>query len=102
MSVTASLHEGYVHPRRIRRLAELLTGLLPHGASVLDVGCGDGLLARRIQDRRPDARVSGIDVLVREKTHIPVQHFNGTTIPERDGAIDVVLLVDVLHHTDDP
>jgi len=102
MGLTTSLHDGYVHQRRVRRLGELLTGLLPPGASVLDVGCGDGLLSRSIQDRRPDVRVHGLDVLVRETRHIPVQHFDGQTIPEGNEAVDVVLMVDVLHHTDDP
>ncbi len=102
MGLAPSLHYGYVHQPRVRRLGELLTRLLPQGVSVLDVGCGDGLLGRRIQELRPDVEFCGIDVLIRENTHIPVKHFDGQAIPESDGAFDVVLMVDVLHHTDDP
>ena len=74
----------------------------PRGATVLDVGCGDGLLGRTIRNARPDVALTGIDVLVRPKTHIPVQEFNGLTLPMGDRAVDVILLVDVLHHADDP
>jgi SAM-dependent methyltransferase len=96
------LHDDLVHTRRVRRLADLLAGCVPAGASVLDVGCGDGLLARHIQDLRPDVGLRGLDVLVREGTHIAVEPFDGQTIPAGDGAYDIVLFVDVLHHTDDP
>src|SRR5262249_6117332 len=61
-----------------------------------------GLVARRIQELRPDVRIRGIDVLVRENTHIPTESFDGRTIADGEGTTDVVLLVDVLHHTDDP
>lgn len=102
MAITAKLHSSYVHTRRVRRLGDLLSSLIPSHTSVLDVGSGDGFLARQIQDLRPDIGIKGIDVLVREQTHIPVGYFDGQTIPEGDGAIDVVLMVNVLHHTDDP
>jgi SAM-dependent methyltransferase len=69
---------------------------------VLDVGCGDGALAALLRERRPDIRVEGVDVLVREHTAIPVRRFDGIRIPYDDKSVDVVLMVDVLHHTDDP
>ena len=46
--------------------------------------------------------LTGIDVLVRPTTHIPVQEFDGRTLPLGDRSVDVVLLVDVIHHADDP
>jgi SAM-dependent methyltransferase len=97
-----ALHGAYVHGRRVRVLASWLTRLLPRDASVLDVGCGDGLLASLIQRERPDLRIVGIDVLVRQHTHVPVQPFDGAHIPLPDGGVDVVTFVDVLHHTLDP
>jgi SAM-dependent methyltransferase len=75
---------------------------LPTHASVLDVGCGDGELAAEIGRRRTDVTVRGIDVLVRNETAIPVDSFNGEQIPFEDDAFDVVLLIDVLHHTGSP
>jgi SAM-dependent methyltransferase len=69
------------------------------GASVLDVGCGDGGLARAILDSRPDLTLAGVDVLIRPHTAIPVRPFDGRTLPIGDREVDAVLFVDVLHHT---
>jgi SAM-dependent methyltransferase len=38
---------------------------------------------------------------VREKTHVPVKEFDGKVIPFDDHSFDVVMFVDVLHHTED-
>jgi SAM-dependent methyltransferase len=45
--------------------------------------------------------VEGIDILVRSETHIPVKPFNGRVIPYPDNSVDVIIFVDVLHHTHD-
>ena len=94
-------HGKLVYGRRIRVLARHLAELLPRDASVLDVGSGDGLLARRVMDVRPDLRIRGVDVLPRTASHIPVELFDGRTLPFRDRAFDVVMMVDVLHHVAD-
>lgn len=102
MTLLERIHGTYVHNRRVETLARQIAELLPMHASVLDVGCGDGRLARRIRERRSDISIRGIDVLVRPEAHIPVSAFDGTRIPEADEAVDVVMFVDVLHHTADP
>jgi len=94
-------HGQLVHNRRVDKLCEHLGALIPEGATVLDVGCGDGMLARFIQESRPDIEIQGIDVFVREKTHVPVKEFDGKAIPFADHSFDVVMFVDVLHHTED-
>jgi len=75
---------------------------MPPSAGVLDVGCGDGSLAAGLVARRPDLTVRGIDVLLRQETAIPVTLFDGERIPAEDASADVVMFVDVLHHTHDP
>jgi SAM-dependent methyltransferase len=102
MSLLGRLHGQYVHSRRVRVLRDALSELIPKDARVLDVGCGDGLLARLIMDRRRDVEISGIDVLVRAKTMIPVSGFDGSQISFGDKSFDAVMFVDVLHHTEDP
>jgi ubiquinone/menaquinone biosynthesis C-methylase UbiE len=90
-----------VYARRIRVLASHLADLIPRDATVLDVGSGDGALARRVMQSRPDLKFTGVDVLVRPGTHIPVERFDGTRLPFPDDAFDVITLVDVLHHAAD-
>lgn len=96
------IHDAVVSSRRTQRLAALLAEALPQGARCLDVGAGDGAVAALLAGLRPDLRIEGIDVMVREDARIPVRPYDGRTLPLADGATDVVVFVDVLHHTDDP
>jgi SAM-dependent methyltransferase len=96
------LHTKHVHPRRLRVLRDHFLQLLPTSGSVLDIGCGDGLLAHMIMQQRSEIQITGIDVVVRSGTRIPIESFDGGVIPYADASFDVVTLVDVLHHSDDP
>jgi len=102
MSAIGALHEKLVFNRRVEILADCFAQLAPRSARLLDVGCGDGLIAAVLQNRRPDLIISGIDVLPRSHAHIPVEMFDGSRIPFDDQSFDVVLLSDVLHHTPEP
>jgi SAM-dependent methyltransferase len=86
----------------VLRLAAHISRFIPPQSHVLDVGCGDGELAYCIKQTRPEIAVDGLDVLVRPSTKISVRQFDGCTLPFPNQSIDVVLLVDVLHHTRDP
>ena len=102
MSLLDRIHQGYVHDRRTSVLGDLLAPWIPTGARVLDVGCGDGLVASRILASRPDVELEGIDVLLRPDVRIPVRPFDGLSIPHPDRSFDAVLLVDVVHHAEEP
>ena len=95
-------HEKMVFNRRVRVLVDKIGGLLPTGAQMLDVGTGDGQIAKMIGERQTGTSVEGIDIMKRGTVHIPVTLFDGMTIPMDDNSVDVVTFVDVLHHTDDP
>jgi SAM-dependent methyltransferase len=95
-------HGRWVHDRRVKVLSRHLADFIPADARVLDVGCGDGRIASFVAQHRPDVTVSGMDIAARPGALIPVEEFDGTSIPLEDGAVDVVMLVDVLHHADDP
>ncbi|MCP4887337.1 class I SAM-dependent methyltransferase [Rubripirellula sp.] len=95
-------HERNIHQRRIDVLANWIANRIPSGASVLDVGCGDGELAAKIQKRRPDLKIKGLEVLVRGETAIPVDAFDGCQLPYENNDVDIVMMVDVLHHSDFP
>jgi SAM-dependent methyltransferase len=102
MGLLERTHGRFHVERRVHVLSTRLAALVPEGASVLDVGSGDGLVAHRLALARPDLRVQGVDVLVRERTHIPVRAFDGRTLPFESRSFDAVMAVDVVHHADDP
>ncbi len=102
MDLIESVHGQYVHKRRTSVLSGWCSRLIPFDSEVLDVGCGDGRLARLIADMRPDISICGIDVRQRKDSAMPVETFDGKSIPYGDGSFDVVMFVDVIHHADQP
>lgn len=103
MTLIGRAHSTLVHRRRADVLHRLLAELLPAStATVLDVGCGDGLIAARIADLRPGLMLRGLDVRPRPHTHVPVELFDGGHIPHEDRSFDAVMMVDVLHHAERP
>lgn len=95
-------HQWFVADRRVQVLGQHLAGLIPAGARVLDVGCGDGRLSGLVASLRPDIELRGVEVLLRGSPAIPVEAYDGSQLPFDDGEFDAVMLVDVLHHTDEP
>lgn len=102
MNPAEKIHTRWIGQRRIRVLARHIDKLLPRQGTLLDVGCGDGDLTRRLGARKPGLLISGLDVLPRPGSRIPVELFDGREIPKPDAAFDTVLLVDVLHHCEEP
>jgi SAM-dependent methyltransferase len=94
-------HRLLISGRRARVLAAALSPHIPPDASVLDVGCGDGMIASLIAERRPDITIEGVELAPRPSCRISCHAFDGAKLPFADGAFDGCLFVDVLHHTDD-
>lgn len=94
------LHGKHVFGRRIEALAHAIAPLL-HPGPVLDLGAGNGMIGALLMSMRPDTEVVGIDVHLRPDSAIPVTYYDGTTIPFEDQHFSSVIVVDVLHHTDD-
>jgi hypothetical protein len=65
------------------------------------LGYGDGLVAHRILERRGDLELFGADVLLRSSTLFPSVSFDGWKLPFVSGEFNVVMLIEVLHHTRD-
>jgi SAM-dependent methyltransferase len=101
LNLAERLHDRFGQGRRVESLVRHFAALAPRDASLLDVGCGDGLLSHMLAQLRPDVRIEGIDVLPRKDARIPVAGFDGSHIPHADDSYDCVLFVDVLHHSED-
>lgn len=99
MSITGKYHQKYVYSRRVEVLARHIAPLIPQNAKVLDIGCGDGLISSIISNMRKDISITGVDVLMRGKSYIEVRLFDGRTLPFENNEFNVVLFIDVLHHT---
>lgn len=90
------------------RLKELVRQITPHlrpGDKVLDVGCGYGALGRAIMDSPQcpkGVEVRGLERVKRGGEAIPVEAYDGKTIPYPDGSFDAIIVADVLHHEEDP
>ena len=95
-------HGRVILHRRVHRLAKAIAGFLDEQATVIDLGCGDGQIGSLVLRHRGGISLKGYDILVRPHTRIPVFEFDGNLLPEKNNAVDTVILVDVLHHCVEP
>jgi len=99
--LTGRVHKKFVYDRRMDLLSSYFANIIKPGSKILDVGCGDGKIDSMIMEKA-DVNIEGIDILVRGETYVPVKKFDGRVIPYSDNSFDTVIIIDVLHHTDDP
>lgn len=102
LSAVRVTHRHLIQKRRFHVLAKMLSAHIPPGALVLDIGCGPGIVGRMLKEENPSISIRGLEVMVRPQCAIEFDLFDGRTIPLPDGAVDVCLFVDVLHHTTEP
>lgn len=74
---------------------------IPTGASVVDVGAASGLLSD-LMARVQGGRQRAVDVAPWTMGKVPVEWYDGRTLPLADGEADVAVCVTVLHHCPDP
>ena len=100
-SAAARCIDAAIHRRRARFY---LRHLLPHvstGKRLVDVGAGDGLLVKMLTDATDAASVRAFDVESRQLGPVPVEVYDGKTLPIDDAGADISLCVTVLHHCTD-
>ncbi len=103
-AVMAAMHRP-VYEARLRTLLGLIAPHLKQGDRVLDVGCGVGTLGKGLMNSPEAPRelvVEGLERHVRGGEPITVHAYGGGAMPFADGAYDVVILADVLHHEEEP
>lgn len=91
---------------------DAIISLIPRAATVLDVGCGPGVLCRKIKTRLPDTSVTGVDFseyTIQRNKH--VDHALGneylradvqTDLPHLEEAFDAIIISEVIEHLDHP
>ena len=104
VKIIGKAHHELVHRRRVRVLAAELARMIhaTNKLSLLDVGCGDGTIAKLVSDTVPGLRVTGAEFAPRPDCAIPCAGFDGLTLPFPNEAFDGCMFVDVLHHSSDP
>lgn len=102
--VLEMVHSTTILNRRVRVLRDAICGVLPRGTRLegVDIGCGNGILGKSIQQIRPEVKMVGVDVHLWPKTVIPVTKYDGTRLPFDDKSVDFTILSDVLHHCESP
>lgn len=101
--LATAMREGRWRWEMLRRLESEL----PQRATVVDIGCGTGTFALALKERRPDARIVGVDgdeeilALARAKagaSEIEWREGLAQEAPVESGSADLVTISLVLHH----
>jgi ubiquinone/menaquinone biosynthesis C-methylase UbiE len=90
-----------VYAARLRALVSAIQPHLKPGNRVLDVGCGNGTLARAIMDHPATPKgvlVEGLERYKRGGEPVTVHPYDGVTMPFPADSFDAVIVADVLHH----
>jgi ubiquinone/menaquinone biosynthesis C-methylase UbiE len=105
-AIGRGIKRRWLRERRRRKVARAydmaleIARVIPHGAQVLDVGCGNGFIAHHLSAMLGVSAV-GIDLMPETEAPIRYRRYDGAHVPLPDDSVDAVLLCYVLHHVQD-
>jgi SAM-dependent methyltransferase len=103
-NILIGVHRKTSHSKRIEVLSSLFAGIIeslnPEDRIIrlLDVGCGDMSIARKLASKYGKLRYTCIDIYPNIQNWENYLEFDGMHIPFNDKEFDVVLFSEVLHH----
>jgi 2-polyprenyl-3-methyl-5-hydroxy-6-metoxy-1,4-benzoquinol methylase len=116
--VTGNTYDKYgssnpIVRRLMVRFERTLDELLDHASprSLLDVGCGEGVLVQRWAERLPEGRLMGIDLEERSiqagwaehrAPNLEYRVMEAKNLPFADGEFELASAIEVLEHLPDP
>jgi SAM-dependent methyltransferase len=96
------LHHRMIRVPRAELVASALARMIGRARRLLDIGSHDARVASRVGELVEAVEVRGVDVKVDPHAAIPVEAYDGRTLPFESDRFDAVVLSDVLHHCEDP
>ena len=89
------------HQMQAKRLGEEIVKFSDSSLSLLDVGCGDMVITRFINELAPRKKIMGVDVVDYRQANVPFLLYDGDNLPFEDDSFDTVYAIFVLHHCAD-
>ena len=87
---------------------KIIADIIPDGASVLDIGCGNGDFIRYLHSVKPQCQIVGADISTTSVEQIKGQGFKGQVIlpstplsEQFDRQFDYVVMMEVIEHVQD-
>jgi len=106
MNLLELINKFYIQKRRASRICYNLLEFLPSPTGspihILDIGSGSGLIASYIQNKRPDIIITGCDISLRKDSFIKINQCPINKLPYKTASFDGALLIDSLHHNENP
>ena len=89
------------YKRAAKGLCQECAPFITKGSKIIDIGCGRGITTQEFRDYF-QAEILGVDVADQRVIDFPFQKIDGKNLPFSNDSFDVALLINVLHHADDP
>ncbi len=84
-----------------QNVAKYISELCDKDSNVLDVGCHDGRMSSYILDLNSYLKIEGVDIQENLPCTIKRTKYDGKLLPFPDDHFDIVMAIDMLHHTHD-
>ncbi len=86
--------------KRAKNIAKSFKGAIKENSRILDIGLGNGFVAKEISSLF-NSYVEGVDVVDYNETYIKNTLYDGLTLPFKDKSFDTILILQTLHHCKD-